>query len=196
MTTRSHDEELSRGGEPVSSERRWRWPGAASTPPSASGPGDYVVLESVFLSGLVGVIMLARHRERDGSPTLARRDLPAVALATFALADVVAKERVSTWLREPFVREDADHKPIEAEGTGLRHAIGELLTCTRCVGTWSALALVGLWTASPAAGRTTTNVLALAGVNDLLQSGFRLLAERTNLAIIETDAARRAPNKP
>ena len=191
MTSRAHEQELFRGSEPASSQHRWGWPGATSTPPSATRPADYIVLESVFLSGLVGVIVLARRREQEGSPTLTGRDLPVVAMATFALADVLAKERVSTWLREPFVREDADHKPIEPEGAGLRHAIGELLTCTRCVGTWSALALVGLWTASPAAGRTTANVLALSGVNDLLQSGFRLLAERTNLAIVETDKARR-----
>jgi len=185
-------EELPRGPEPASSERRWRWPGAASTPASATGPGDYAALEAAFLGGLIGVIALARRREQDGSPALPRRDLPVLAMATFTLADTLAKERVSTWLREPFVRGDADHKPVSAEGSGLRHAIGELLTCTRCVGTWSALALVGLRTASPAAGRATANVLALAGVNDLLQSGFRLLAERTNRAIVETDAARKA----
>ena len=60
------------------------------------------------------------------------------------------------------------------------------------VGTWSALALVGLRTASPSAGRAATNVLALAGVNDLMQSGFRLLAERTNLAVIKSERARQA----
>lgn len=113
-------------------------------------------------------------------------------MATFALADVLAKERVSTWLREPFVEEDADHKPVQPEGSGVRYAIGELFTCTRCVGTWSALALVGLRTASPPTGRATATVLALTGTNDILQSGFRLLAERTNRAIMETDAARRA----
>lgn len=37
------------------------------------------------------------------------------------------------------------------------------------------------------AGRTTANVLALAGANDLMQSGFRLLAERTNRAIAEAE---------
>lgn len=185
-------EELHRGAEPSSSERRWRWPGAATTPTSATGPGDYAALEAVFVSGLAAVIALARRRERDGTPVIPRRDMPVLALATFALADVLAKEKVSTWLREPFVQEGADHKPVAPEGDGLRHAVGELLTCTRCVGTWSALALVGLRTASPAAGRATANVLALAGANDLMQSGFRLLAEPTNRAIIETDTARRA----
>jgi hypothetical protein len=63
----------------------------------------------------------------------------------------------------------------------MQRAVGELLTCTRCAGTWGALVLVGLRTASPVAGRATTNVLALAGSNDL-QSGFRLLVERANEA--------------
>lgn len=192
MTSGVQGEELPRAAESTASERRWRWPGAASTPPSATGPGDYAALEAVFVGGLAGVIMLARRQEQDGGEAIARRDLPVLAMATFAMADVLAKEKVSTWLREPFVREEADHKPAAAEGTGIRHAIGELLTCTRCVGTWSALGLVGLWTASPTAGRTTANVLALAGVNDLLQSGFRLLAERTNKASIDVDAARKA----
>lgn len=190
MSTARGDE-LPRAGEPSSSERRWRWPGAASTPPSAAGPEHYAAIEAVFASTLAGVIGIARRRERRGDPPIPRRDLPALALATFALADVLAKEKVSTWLREPFVRESSDHKPEAPEGEGVRRAVGELLTCTRCVGTWSAVALVGLRTASPPAGRTATNVLALAGANDLLQSAFRLLIERTNLAILEVEDARR-----
>lgn len=190
--TAAPGEELPRDAEPAGGERRWRWPGAATTPASATGPGDYAVLEAVFVSGLAGLVALTRRREHDGRPAIPHRELPVLAVATFALADVLAKEKVSTWLREPFVRENADHKPVEPEGEGLRRAIGELLTCTRCVGTWSALGLVALRTASPSAGRATVSVLALAGVNDVMQSGFRLLAERTNQAILETDAARRA----
>ena len=195
MTTGIQGEELPRAVESPPSAWRWRWPGAASTPPSPTGPGDYAALEAVFLGGLAGVVALARRREREGREPIGRRDLPVLAMATFAMADVLAKEKVSTWLREPFVREEADHKPASAEGTGIRHAIGELLTCTRCVGTWSALGLVGLWTASPTAGRTTANVLALAGVNDLLQSSFRLVAEKTNKASVDVDAARKAAAK-
>jgi len=185
-------EELPRAGEPTTSERRWRWPGAASTPPSASGPADYAVLEAVFATGMAGLIALTRRREQDGTPAIPLDELALIALATFTLADVLAKERISTWIREPFVEEDADHKPVHPEGSGMRHAIGELLTCTRCIGTWSALGLVALRTASPAAGRATVRVLALAGINDLMQSGFRLLAERTNRAIAETEAAHAA----
>ncbi|MEJ7753235.1 MAG: hypothetical protein WKF46_09850 [Candidatus Limnocylindrales bacterium] len=58
-------------------------------------------------------------------------------------------------------------------------------------------ALVGLRTVSPPGGRATSNVLALAGINDVAQSAFRLLAERTNLAVLDTQAVQReAAAKP
>jgi hypothetical protein len=67
------------------------------------------------------------------------------------------------------------------KGRGLRRALGELVTCTRCVGTWSALAVVGLRVAHPEAGRTVTTILASSAANDWLQAGFKLLTEQTNL---------------
>jgi len=143
---------------------------------------DYAIVEAVFAAGLAGLSVLTRRREAGGDRAIPLHELPVLAVATFALADVVAREKVSTWLREPFVEEGADHKPVRPKGSGMRYTLGELLTCTRCVGTWSALALVGLRTASPPAGRAVSTVLAVAGANDMLQSGFRLLAERANQA--------------
>lgn len=153
-----------------------------ATPVALTSPEDYAMLATVFLTGLASVIALARRRHAEGAAAIPPRDLPALALATFALADTVVKEKVSTWLRQPFVEEDGEHHPLEPKGRGMQRAVGELLTCTRCAGTWGALVLVGLRTASPVAGRATTNVLALAGANDLMQSGFRLLVERANEA--------------
>jgi hypothetical protein len=152
---------------------------------------DYAALEALFLSLLAGVILIQRRQSQAQVAALAPRDLPVMALATFALADTVAKEKVSTWLRQPFVIEDSDHHPLKPRGRGLRRATGELLTCTRCAGTWCALLLVGLQTASPAAGLATTNVLALAGANDLLQAVFHLLVTHSDLADLAVQSASR-----
>jgi len=170
-------------------------PGAEGTPGARSGPGDYAVLASVFLTGLAGVAGLAGRRRQEGAGPIAAHELPALALATFALADTVAKEKVSTWLRRGFVEEDDQHHPLAPKGRGMQRAVGELLTCTRCVGTWSALVLVGLRTASPAAGRATTNVLALAGANDLIQGAFSLLVERANQASPTPRSPTHAPHR-
>jgi hypothetical protein len=157
-------------------------PRVQTTAVALTSPGDYALLATVFLTGLASVIALARRRHAEGAAAIPPRDLPALTLATFALADTVVKEKVSTWVRQPFVEEDYEHHPGSPKGRGMQRAVGELLTCTRCAGTWGALVLVGLRIASPVAGRATTNVLALAGANDLMQSVFRLLVERANEA--------------
>lgn len=61
---------------------------------------------------------------------------------------------------------------MRPEGSGLQHAVGELLTCTRCIGGWCALGLVGLRLASPRAGKTVSAVIATAGANNVLQTFF------------------------
>jgi hypothetical protein len=78
-------------------------------------------------------------------------------------------------MRDPFV--DAEKRP---RGSRLQAAVGELVTCTRCVGAWSALTVVGVRMVDPPTGRTVTNVLAASAANDWLQSGFKWLCAQTN----------------
>jgi uncharacterized protein DUF1360 len=139
-------------------------------------PYDYMALNAVFGALLAGVVVAARERTRKSEP-LTSRDLAVTGAATFALAKVIARERIGTWVREPFVEEEDGGQP---RGRGLRHAVGELLTCTRCVGAWSALGLVGLRLTSPATGRVVNDVLAVSAMNDWLQASFKLLCARAN----------------
>jgi uncharacterized protein DUF1360 len=139
-------------------------------------PYDYMALNAVFAALLAGVVVAAREKSRASEP-LSSRDLAVSGAASFALAKVVARERIGSWVREPFVEEEAGGRP---RGRGLRHAMGELLTCTRCVGAWSALALVGLRLSSPATGRVVNDVLAVSAMNDWLQASFKLLCAKAN----------------
>jgi hypothetical protein len=141
-------------------------------------PEDYAALNAVFAALLAGVVVAARERTRDSEP-LTARDLAVTGAATFALSKVIARERIGTWVREPFVDEERGRRP---RGTRLRHAVGELLTCTRCVGAWSALGLVGLRLVSPPTGRVVNDVLAVSAMNDWMQASFKLLCEKTNEA--------------
>jgi hypothetical protein len=139
-------------------------------------PSDYAALNALFATLLAGVVVAARERTRDSDP-LTGRDLAVSGAASFALAKVIARERIGSWLREPFVDEQHGRQP---RGRRLRHAIGELVTCTRCVGAWSALGLVGLRLTSPATGRVVNDVLAVSAMNDWLQAGFKLLCAKTD----------------
>jgi Protein of unknown function (DUF1360) len=79
----------------------------------------------------------------------------------------------------PAVRRRA-RGPQAAKGRRLRYAVGELLTCTRCTGAWSALALVALRLNAPRTGRTVATVLAASAGNDMLQAGFQWLCAGAN----------------
>jgi hypothetical protein len=132
-------------------------------------PTDYAILSAAYGALLAGTAVSARGRE-----AIPNAELPALAAATFTLSKLIVHEKVETWMRQPFVEEGA-RRP---KGRRLRYAVGELLTCTRCTGAWSALALVGLRLHAPATGRTVATVLATSAGNDLLQAGFSWLCAR------------------
>ena len=142
-------------------------------------PGDYGALNAVYMTLLGGVIVASGRRGRAETAIPSKEIVP-LGVATFALSKVVAREKIGTWVREPFVEQDAEHQPGPPRGHGLQHAIGELLTCTRCVGAWAALALVGLRVLSPRSGRIATTVLATSGTNDFLQAAFKVGTEKAN----------------
>ena len=148
-------------------------------------PADYALLSGTFSSLLALSAVAARNRD----PIAASEYVP-LATATFALSKLLVHEKVESWVRQPFVEETEDGR--RPKGRGLRYAVGELLTCTRCSGAWSALALVALRTHSPELARTVTTVLTVSAGNDFLHSGFTWLASRTNIESARADAAQPA----
>jgi hypothetical protein len=139
-------------------------------------PVDYAAINAVWVS--LATALLVGARGRSAKDPITTNELVPLAAATFAVSKAVARERIGTWVREPFVDETEGQRP---KGNRIRRAVGELVTCTRCVGTWSALAVVGLRVLQPEAGRTVSYVLASSAINDWLQAGFKLLTEQTNL---------------
>ena len=111
-------------------------------------------------------------------------------LATFALSKLVAKEKVDAWVRVPFVEEHPEGR--RPKGTGVRYAVGELLTCTRCVGVWSALGLTALRVTRPREARVVNTVLGASAINDVAQAGFTWLCSRANAPVRAGGACGRA----
>jgi hypothetical protein len=62
----------------------------------------------------------------------------------------------------------------------MQQAIGELVTCTRCVGTWTAAGLATTQIVAPRFGRLLTWSLGAAAANDFLQAGFTALTGKAN----------------
>ena len=150
---------------------------------------DHAALSAAYGSLLAGLAYSARRRE-----PIPVAELVPLSAATFALSKLIVHEKVESWLRQPFLDEQADGR--RPRGRRLRYATGELLNCTRCTGAWGALGLVALRMHSPAAGRAATTVLAASAGSDVLHSAFSLLCARATAAKESAEprlsAARRA----
>jgi Protein of unknown function (DUF1360) len=134
---------------------------------------DYAALTTVYGALLGATAVTARGRE-----PVPRSEVPVLAAATFALSKLIVHEKAESWIRQPFVDErGGDRRP---KGRRLRYAVGELMTCTRCTGAWTALGLVALRLHAPATGRTVATVLAASAGNDMLHAGFQWLCAGAN----------------
>jgi hypothetical protein len=156
------------------------FPHPAEAPPrrhdAPAEPADYAAINAVYGALMTALVLTTRERARE-EPISGRELLP-IAAATFALSKVIAREKIGSWVREPFVEDPVGAR--RPRGRRLQRAVGELVTCTRCIGAWSALGVVGLRLASPESGRIVTNVLAASAANDWMQAGFKLLTASVN----------------
>ena len=149
---------------------------SAKNPPYES----YAVIMAAFVGGLAAAGALARALDRDPRENTTL-DLVVLGLATFKASRTIARDEVTSFLREPFVEGAAHEGGEEPIGTGgMRQAIGELVTCSRCIGTWVAAGLAGTQIVVPKFGRLLTWTLATAAVNDWLQAGFAALTHKSN----------------
>src|SRR5918999_285060 len=136
----------------------------------------YAAIAGSFVAGLGLVAALSRR-----SPPATALELVALSAATFKASRTLSREKVASFLRQPFVEGDSALGEQERpEGEGFQRAVGELLLCTRCIGTWSAAALASTQMLSPRFGRALTWTLAAGAANDFLQAGFVALCAKAN----------------
>jgi hypothetical protein len=148
--------------------------------PQRAPHAAYAAIMATFVSGLGGAALLARQLGREPRENDAL-DLVVLSAATFKAARTIARDEITSFLREPFVEGEAHEGGEEPLRTGdLRQAIGELVTCSRCVGTWVAGGLTATQLVAPRLGRMLTWSLAAAAANDFLQASFAALASKGN----------------
>jgi hypothetical protein len=128
----------------------------------------------VFAGGLAVGGGLARVLDRNPA-CQTPLDLVVLSAASFKAARTLARDEVTSFIRQPFVRGEAHEGGEEPVEGGFHQAIGELVTCSRCVGTWAAAGLATTQILSPRFGRLLTWSLAAAGANDFLQAAFAAL---------------------
>jgi hypothetical protein len=139
---------------------------------------------SRLLSGPVWQALSSGHRAagRPAPQSLSTRDIFLLTVATHKLARLLAKDPVSSPLRFPFTRFKGTSGPSELaedvrEG-GLRHAVGEMVTCPFCLAPWVVTALLATYSFSPAATRTVCSGLTAVAGSDFLQYAYAAVQQR------------------
>ena len=137
---------------------------------------DYAALVTIF-NGLLATGLLAQKCAKEPLPERVEpKDLVLFALATQKLSRVITKDKVTTAFRAPFTEVEGKGGAGELEerpkGRGFRRAIGELLTCPFCLGTWIASGFIYGYIFSPRVTRTVASIFAVSGAADFLQQAY------------------------
>ena len=100
-----------------------------------------------------------------------------LALAVFRLADIISNETITRPLRAPFIRyREKHHKQVEVpKSKGFEGAMGSLVYCPSCTGTWVAMALVYCNVFWPHITIIVAIIFALSGLERVLTSLINVL---------------------
>jgi hypothetical protein len=138
---------------------------------------SHAVLMGVYLVLLAIATLLARAAGKDLPESVSVKDMVTMALGTHKISRTITKESVASPLRAPFTHHGGPGGPAEVMDeprgeNGMRHAVGELLTCPFCLDVWIVSAFgVGLVVAPRLTRLVAGSFSALAGA-DFLQLAY------------------------
>jgi hypothetical protein len=134
---------------------------------------------SVYTAGVGGMIALGRRRGARLPERFPLADLALLTIGTYRASRLVAKDSVTAFARAPFTKyeEPAGEGEVNERviGTGLRHAVGEMVSCPFCIAVWLASSGAFGLIVFPRTTRVVCSVLTAVAGSDLLQFGHAAL---------------------
>lgn len=165
-------DEVQRIGRPV---RRWaRTQQEEYTQGEARPLAADLGAMSVY-AGLVGAAATAiRVSGRELPSRIPLGDAVLLTIGTFRLARRIAKDPVTAPVRAPFVSYQGTSGEAEVaeevrEHGGVKHAVGELLTCPFCMAQWVGTGFVLGYVTAPRATRLAALTMTMVAGSDVLQ---------------------------
>lgn len=143
---------------------------------------SYAATVGVFNAAFAALLLAAKNSGRPLPERIGYGDLVLLGVATHKLSRIITKDRVTSPLRAPFTEyegaADASEVKEKVRGTGMQRAIGDLITCPWCMGTWVAAGLVLGFVFKPRVTRVVGSVLVAATISDLLNHGHEAIKEK------------------
>jgi Protein of unknown function (DUF1360) len=167
--------EVTRIGRPVRhwARRQTRAYAAGEDRPLGGLLGAMGVYSVVVTAGAAA--LRASGRELPGRVPLG--DAVLLTIGTFRLARRIAKDPITSPLRAPFTTfrgtsGEAEIAEEVREHGGVKHAVGELLTCPFCLAQWVATGFVFGYAAAPRATRLAALTMTMVAGSDVLQFAY------------------------
>ena len=143
---------------------------------------EYATMLGFYLASVAVLTGIAAEQKR-----LPRKfsvlDLALLGIATHKLSRIVAKDRITSILRAPFVSyiRSAGAGEVEEEprGRGIQRGIGHLISCPYCTAPWSATALAFGFLYAPRVTRFFAGILASVAMSDFLHRAYLAAKENT-----------------
>lgn len=143
--------------------------------------GSYALLMGVYGSALTGYFAWRGGGGRRAFPRMDLGDVLLFGLATHKITRIIAKDFVTAPVRAPFVRfehkERASEVSESSRGEGLQRAVGDLISCTFCLGPWVAGALAAVHAIRPRETRLVASIFALTTVSDFLHRSYEWVGQ-------------------
>jgi hypothetical protein len=141
----------------------------------------YAAFATMFNGALAAAVMAAKRSGRELPERVEVQDLVLIGAASHKLSRLVAKKKITSFVRAPFTELQAKGGPAELEekarGRGLRRAVGELLICPYCLGLWASGAFHAGLLLAPRATRFSASVLTAMTISDFLQIAYRAVED-------------------
>lgn len=144
--------------------------------------GSYAILTGTYSGGLAASLLALRARRHELPDRVTAGDVLLVGVATHKVSRLIAKDKVTSFLRAPFTRFEGPSGQGEVDeqprGHGMHLAVGELLVCPYCLAQWVATALTLGLVGAPRLTRLLSAVFVAHTVSDFLQVAYRAAEDR------------------
>jgi hypothetical protein len=141
----------------------------------------YATFATAFNAALAGAVLAAKRSGRDLPERVELQDLVLIGAASHKLSRLVAKKKITSFVRAPFTELQGSGGPAELEekarGRGLRRAAGELLVCPYCLGLWASGAFHAGLLFAPRTTRFSASVLTAMTISDFLQIAYKAVED-------------------
>ena len=156
---------------------------AGYSPDKPVAMSGHAALTALYNGSVLAFAVNQRQSGRGLPDRFPPADLVLLAVGTYKLSRLVAKDRIMSFARAPFTRfQGESERPGEVveepRGGGLRHAVGELLVCPYCLGQWIGTGFLVTYLREPRLARTVAAGFAIVAGSDLLQETWVAVDKR------------------